>query len=50
MPPVKAADTSDVSTSRITETPKALFPPFPYVATAYSLGGRTQVAEGLVEV
>jgi 3D (Asp-Asp-Asp) domain-containing protein len=48
----KAVDTSDVSTSGIAETPKALFPPSPYVATAYSLRGRTasgrMVSRGLI--
>jgi len=50
----KAVDPSanSVSTNRTTETTKAFFPPSPYVATAYSLRGRTasgrMVSRGLI--
>ena len=50
----KAVDTSanNVSKNGTTETPKAFFPPSPYVATAYSLRGRTasgrMVSRGLI--
>ena len=50
----KAVDTSanNVSMNGTTETTKAFFPPSPYVATAYSLRGRTasgrMVSRGLI--